>query len=262
MKKSTIKRRKRVIPASHGLQPGFEDTESAESGSPSPEAVDQRGLPNADGSINLGLRRDPPGHTILPPIEGHRPHQLPSGDLTAYASNANTQTQQQSEYLNDDNRLPPMTAYQPARRPQSLSSNTFLSPSRKRSFSSAEIEAREPSPGTEPKRLSSIKSILNDPNAAGARSPRASEVAKVNAGRRPGGLSPGQEVRAGSRVESPSSRGEGPDNTAGRISSRDAQGEERRKAERRERLQKEAEKMREALLAKERELEELGEDDD
>jgi GATA-binding protein len=131
-----------------------------------------------------------------------------------------------------------MTSYpSPTQRHPSLSPNSFLSPSRKRSFSVTEIEPRgDAGPPTEPapshsKRLSSIKSILN-----------------------PGFSDPS----AGSPISSrytPS-----PANSTAGGAGRDAQSEsERAKLERREMLQREAERMREALKAKERELAELAE---
>src|ERR1700730_14350388 len=62
MKKSVIKRRKRVVPAPQGTQAsGFDvnnHTGSPESDSPLPGNAqhDQRGTVNADGSINLDFR--------------------------------------------------------------------------------------------------------------------------------------------------------------------------------------------------------------
>jgi GATA-binding protein len=130
-----------------------------------------------------------------------------------------------------------MTSYpSPTQRRSSLSPNSFLSPSRKRSFSATEIEPQSSSQFNDPKRLSSIKSILNPGSEGGemALSPRRYEA-----------------------VESPTLS----ERTvaSGPSSGRDAGSEsERAKADRREALRREAEKMREALAAKERELEELG----
>lgn len=196
--------------------------------------------------------RNDQGRALLPdPTSSMRgPNgQLPGTDLTAYASTANAHAQEHLGSLNNDNRLPPMNSYpSPIQQRSSLSPNSFLSPSRKRSFSSAEIEplpAINPAPdaATNPKRLSSIKSILNP----GFSEPEGGE-------RRSPGRYPGVGVSGGYLTSPPNSQG-----GSALSSGRDPQSEgERAKVERREMLQREAEKMREALKAKERELAELG----
>ena len=261
MKKAIIKRRKRVVPASQGGQaPGVDGTSHSlgspefERQSPTADPQEHRGSINADGSINLGLRlRNQPARAVLPePVSisrGHNGQQQPSSsNLTAYASTLNSQTPSvhNLESLNNDNRLPPMASYpSPAQRHPSLSPNSFLSPSRKRSFS--ELDTRgEPSSVSEhassanSKRLSSIKSILNpgfSDSAAGD-----TELRRT--------ISPGRYTPSPANSV-----------TGGVLNSgHDAQTEsERAKLERREMLQREAERMREALRAKERELAELAE---
>lgn len=263
MKKAIIKRRKRVVPASQGGQaPGVDGTGHSlgspefERQSPSTDPQEHRGSTNPDGSINLGLRiRNQPARTVLPELvstnRGHNGQQQPSSsNLTAYVSTLNNQTPSihNLESLNNDNRLPPMASYpSPTQRHPSLSPNSFLSPSRKRSFS--ELDTRgEPSSVSEhassanSKRLSSIKSILNpgfSDSAAGDTDPHLRRT-----------ISPGRYT------PSPASSV-----TGGVLNSgRDMQSEsERAKLERREMLQREADRMRMALRAKERELAELAE---
>ncbi|KAH8678747.1 hypothetical protein BGZ60DRAFT_371245 [Tricladium varicosporioides] len=263
MKKSVIKRRKRVVPAAQGTQASGIDVASNSMGSPesdrpSPSSPDMRGSTNPDGSINLGFRpRNEPSRAQLPQLNSLRGQsgQLPSSDLTPYAStsNAHSHTQEHLESLNNDNRLPPMTSYpSPTQGRISLSPNSFLSPSRKRSFSAIEVEGQhgqhaESSTTAQPKRLSSIKSILN---------PGSSEYPDQGGSSSSDRVSPSQYPGVGS----PSiSSGYGNSPNSAPASARDAQSEgDRAKAERREMLQREAERMREALKAKERELAELG----
>jgi GATA-binding protein len=269
MKKAIIKRRKRVVPASQGTQAsgidGLNNTMgSPESDGPSPTAdpQDQRGSINPDGSINLGLRlRNQPGRTVLPePIStnrGQNGQQPPlSSNLTAYVSTTNNQAQSlhNLESLNNENRLPPMASYpSPTQRHQSLSPNSVLSASRKRSFSELETRAEansiaEQSSSVNSKRLSSIKSILN-PGFLD------SETGDADPHLRPT-VSPGP---MNSRYSpSPASSVAGSALNSGR----DVQSEsERARLERREMLQREADRMREALRAKERELAELAENE-
>lgn len=266
MKKSIIKRRKRVVPAAHGTQ--AIDVASNSIGSPEPDGQSppgDRGSINPDGSVNLGFRmRNEQGRGLLPEpsMRSQNGPQLPTSDLTAYASTASTHGhshEQHPESLNDDNRLPPMTSYpSPTNRRTSLSPSSFLSPSRKRSFSATEIEARpnlsEPT-STHPKRLSSIKSILNpgfvdsDPNRT---SPSHELDPSLRDRRYPGGSTPSSSAQY---ATSPSNSGSGSALNSGKDAASES---ERSKIERREMLQREAEKMREALKAKERELAELG----
>jgi GATA-binding protein len=259
MKKSIIKRRKRVVPAQGPQTPGAEGSnarESPESEQASPPAEAPRGSINPDGSVNLGFRN----RNLPDPTRGQSGQPLPGSDLTAYASTSQNHSHEHHDSLNNDNRLPPINSYpSPAQNRPSLSPNSFLSPSRKRSFSALDIEPLPPAsdsnssanlPSANSKRLSSIKSILNpgfsepdvnsDPNDR--RSPTryvAIDSPKMTSGY---ATSPGN-----------SGSGSVPN------SARDVQSEgERAKLERREMLQREAERMREALKAKEKELADLG----
>lgn len=269
MKKSVIKRRKRVVPASHGAPTAGIDVAnnsigSPESDQPSPPGEAPRGSLNSDGSVNLGFRmRSEQGRSILPePISNSRSQngQLPSSDLTAYASTSQSHSHEHTDSLNDDNRLPPMASYPSPGQPQrpSLSPNSFLSPSRKRSFSATEIEPMValsdsgPNASTNSKRLSSIKSILNPGYSDADSSDRTNE--RLSPGPNRYSNQPSPTTNPG-YVASPANSGVG----SATNSARDALSEsERAKLERREMLQREAERMREALKAKERELEELG----
>lgn len=259
MKKAIIKRRKRVVPVTQDAQAPGNDGTYNHLGSPEADdqsmtdSQEQRGSMNPDGSINLGLRlRNQPGRTVLPePISANRGQngqQSSTSNLTAYVSTPNNQAppHQNLESLSNENRLPPMASYpSPTQRHPSLSPNSFLSPSRKRSFS--ELDARgeanslaEPAPSANSKRLSSIKSILNP----GFSEPEANDT---DPHLRPT-ISPGPM----SNRYTPS--------PANSVVGRDSQNEnDRAKLERREMLQREADRMREALRAKERELAELAE---
>ncbi|KAI9051685.1 hypothetical protein LZ554_004727 [Drepanopeziza brunnea f. sp. 'monogermtubi'] len=243
MKKSTIKRRKRVVPASQGAQASGADatapTGSPESDIPSPAEEAPRGSINADGSVNLGLRlRDAPGRSLLPePVPSGRGGQNGIPDVTAYLS-LNPLQHDHSDSVYNENRLPPMTSYPPPahHRPSvSPNSNSFHPLSLKRSFSTAEMEQLAPmddaNASAQPQRLSSIKSILNPGFEEGER-----------------------EMRNRGDSRSPSL---GYGNGIGSGSGSGSEHEERKKVERREMLQREAERMREALKAKERELEEM-----
>lgn len=244
MKKSVIKRRKRVVPAAAG---GYEmgsprtaaSPESDDSNIPNDEDA-PKGALNPDGSVSLGFRRRAEPSRNLPELastlrgqNGHQQQPIPANDLTSYASNPHAHSQHDPSSLTTDNRLPPITAYpSPNHRPSSLSPNFLLTPNRKRSFSTAESEAA-PAGDQSQGRLSSIKAILNpaqqaneealDPSLRQSRSPRDG---------------PASVAQTGNDAEVDAER-------------------ERRKRERREMLQLEAERMREDLRAKERELEEL-----
>lgn len=263
MKKSVIKRRKRVVPATQGGQASGYDIISNAVESPEPESHlirgkvnDQRGSTNSDGSVNLGFRPRQPEARMLPePTTTLRNREgqtkLPSADLTAYASHHQLH-QHDISSLTSDNRLPPMASYpSPIQRPPSLSPNSFLSPSRKRSFTAAENDPLPQHNDSNSKRLSSIKSILN-PSQHHSDGENDSLDPCLRAPRSPG-------ARYGS-APSPNTSNYAPSLTNGHSASRDTMSEsERIKIERRAELRREAENMREALKAKERELEELNE---
>lgn len=232
----------------------------------------QRGSINADGSVNLGFRRRSVDNgnqmTLLPEppsmmrSQSGRP-QHPSSAPMAYTSTSSLQApypQPVVSSLTDENRLPPLTSYSSTdqRRP-SLSPNSFLSPSRKRSFSAAETEASNPPqtinttslppPDSGSKRLSSIKSILNPAQQGSPTQTDASNLDPILRAPKP---SPPPTQYANMPSPAPS-QGTSPDTMNETDRHR-----ERAKLERRAELQREAERMRELLKAKERELEELG----
>jgi GATA-binding protein, other eukaryote len=264
MKKSIIKRRKRVVPALQGSQvPGFENSSNLGE-SPEPEhsppgtvIKDQRGTMNPDGSINLGFRPRTEVHRLLEISTAPRYDSQQQASALDSASQASNQPNQQRDpsLIPNENTLPPMTSYpSPKPRPPSLSPN-FLSPNRKRSFSATdEDSAPSLAPESNTKRLSSIKSILNptqqsdgdnesiDPSLRQTRSPETSYSSVPS-------LSSLANNTAGTKEA-----------TVGQVNARETTKEiERAKMERREKLRREAEKIREALRAKEKELEELNE---
>ncbi|SPJ73777.1 probable siderophore regulation protein (GATA factor) [Fusarium torulosum] len=259
MKKSTIKRRKRIIPASQDEE--MEDAMDSAEQQSRYDAKAERGSINEDGSVNLGLRRRPDHPLTIEPLPVIRPGRtispLPStSDLAAYHQSNNPRHYTGS--LNDDNRLAPMASMASNNdRKTSLSPASFLSPTRKRSFSTTESEAfalQEP-PHESSKRISSInlKSILNPSTSAGT-------PPNIGTGSDDGDYSLPPLRSPGSTIASAPSPGafSNRDNTpvAG---PRDFEGE-RLKAERRAALQRETDRMREMLAAKERELQELGHD--
>ncbi|TGO85596.1 hypothetical protein BPOR_0381g00010 [Botrytis porri] len=280
MKKSIIKRRKRVVPAVQGSQASSYETSSSmdspDSDRASPEEVVERGTINPDGSVNLGLRlRNDPGRALPEPIRTqngqHQHQQHPPSDLGAYTSNPNYQGQN-LDSLTNDNRLPPMASYpSPVYNRLSVSPNNYLSPSRKRSFSATDMDPKNSlssesaHASTLPKRLSSIKSILNhgftssdsDVNPENDLSfRRGTDSLRLSPSRYSAAVSPSlSTVGPATYSTSPSGSGAG----SALSSAKDPASEsDRAKTERREMLQREAEKMREALKAKERELAELG----
>ncbi|KAJ4270390.1 GATA type transcriptional activator of nitrogen-regulated proteins [Fusarium torreyae] len=259
MKKSTIKRRKRIIPASQDEE--MEDAiDSAESQSQH-DSNAERGSMNEDGSVNLGLRRRPDHPLTIEPQPVIRPSRtispLPStSDLAAYHQANNPR--QYSGSLNDDNRLAPIASIAPNNdRKTSLSPASFLSPTRKRSFSTTESEAfTSGENGQETsKRISSIniKSILN-PSTSASTPPHTGAGSDDGDYSLPPIRSPGSTIASAPSPSAFSHR----DLTPG-AGPRDFESE-RVKAERRAALQREADRMREMLAAKERELQELGHD--
>lgn len=260
MKKSTIKRRKRIIPASQDeeMEDALDSVET-QSHEPTPE----RGSMNDDGSINLGLRRRPDHPLTIEPQPVMRSNRrispLPStSDLAVYHQSNNPRAIMGS--LNDDNRLAPMTSMTTTSdRKTSLSPSSFLSPTRKRSFSTTEGELYSSTEGSQEnsKRISGInlKSILNPQVTA-------SSPTNTAGGSDDGDYSlPPIRSPCSTTMSAPSpgafsTRDPTPSATS---MSRENYGEgDRVKSERRAALQREAVKMREMLAAKERELQELG----
>lgn len=169
MKKPVIKRRKRVIPAVDDAK------EASVSPSPSPETpMLQKGTLNPDGSVNLGFGSeykagsrqlsDPPMNLVPESVLRQTRQASPLQsivDLTQFSA----RSQQHSlPNLSEENRLAPITSITGlSGRQSSLSPASFLSSSRKRSFSSTTTDMEPDSS----KRLSSIKSILNPAGASG-----------------------------------------------------------------------------------------------
>ncbi|KAG6316836.1 hypothetical protein E4U22_006784 [Claviceps purpurea] len=207
MKKATIKRRRRVIPAARD--------DAAEEPAPSPqthqmEKTPERGTENDDGSINLGVRRRQENPTTV--FTAAPPHNQSSGpiyslpptsDLAAYHHISGVSQHMYSHAI-EENRLPPMSsrAAVPSGaadldRQSSISPASFLSPQRKvphrkRSFSAT---CSGPDTGTDTdtgtgngsgssaergpentKRISSIKSILNPSSAEGINGRRSPDM--------------------------------------------------------------------------------------
>lgn len=249
MKKAIIKRRKRVIPVS---QAGSEEGTPIESVEQIVQysSSEERGSTNADGSINLGFRRrNEHPMTILPePIrQSQTSTPMPSSDLAAYHNAVTPQSLDSRDSLTDNNRLAPLTSIAALHdRPPSLSPASFLSPSRKRSFSPADSEPSQSEVGQSAKRLSSIKSILNPPPTAHSpiSNPMEDAAESLRLLRSP----------ASTMYSAPSPV---PQHAVPSFSSINETGRE--KADRRTALRQEAERMREILAAKERELAALGE---
>ncbi|KZL69264.1 gata zinc finger [Colletotrichum incanum] len=262
MKKSIIKRRKRVIPSSFGGEWTEEMLEGSETQSLAPEGSPERGTMNEDGSINLGFRRREDNTMAMLPDPNLRQNRqgspLPSHDLAAYQSSSSRTSHPYPGSLNDDNRLAPITSLTAGgERQSSLSPASFLSPSRKRSLSAEGNPPGDGGPDTS-KRLSSIKSILNptsadDSPAYHSGSDDAAEhYARSAMSPAASAPSPGSYSNTHSTpLPSP-----GPSSQTSNPGYRPET--ERVKAEKRAALVREAERMREMLAAKERELAELG----
>jgi GATA-binding protein len=245
MKKATIKRRKRVIPANQDEE--MEDVSDTLE-RPFIEKTPERGTMNDDGSVNLGLRR----HAAHPVAIEPRPAALhnrkssplsTASDLAAY-HHQSLRPRHPPQSLSDDNRLPPLASmHKGVDRESSISPASFLSPARKRSFSSADPDARSSDEGghENTKRLSSIKSLLNAPQMGNAGHDRSDYSL-------PPLRSPGGTAYSGMNLGSYSQRTATP-------SAPESSGEsEQSRMHRRAALQREAERMREMLAAKEREL--------
>ncbi|KAF4921433.1 GATA-type transcription factor sre [Colletotrichum viniferum] len=263
MKKSTIKRRKRVIPSSFGGEWTEEMLDGSETQSMAPEGSPERGTMNEDGSINLGFRHRQEGPLAMLPDPQMRPNRqgspLPSAtDLAAYQSSMPRTSHPYPGSLNDDNRLAPITSLTAiGERQSSLSPASFLPPSRKRSLSAEGNPAGDGGPDTS-KRLSSIKSILNPTD--GDESPTyhsGGEDAAEHYARSamsPAGSAPSPGSYSNTRLTPLPSPGPSSQTSHPGYSNQES---ERARAEKRAALTREAERMREMLAAKERELAEL-----
>lgn len=253
MKKSIIKRRKRVVPNASGGE-WAEEYDGSETQSEAPDNLTERGTLNDDGSINLGLRPRPDSlPSILPTPSSLRPSVGQTTTLPRVADLAGYQTSHtrlppphpHAEHHSDENRLAPITSLHSAtERQSSQSPASFLPSSRKRSFSSAEEEQTYAHLGgnDQPKRLSSIKSILNPSSRPEEDEAREAYVRAARASPRP---SPGHfSQQTPSPLPSPYG--------VSQPTSFDDSGAVQ--AQRRQELYQEAQRMREALAAKEKEL--------
>lgn len=262
MKKSVIKRRKRVIPASQELAAeGNVPAEPIQSPSPPRDISSERGSMNPDGSVSLGMRKqakEQPGFQLVPESvlrQNSVPPMTTAGTLNQY-SVYNKYHSETPQSLDDDHRLAPITSIAgTSDRQTSLSPASFLSPTRKRSFGETTDYASQ-SELDNNKRLSSIKSILNPPRptsphtTTGVDEPASQRTyAESPVGTMASAPSPGAYSNASSANTGPA---------YGSVETRRLSIEsETSKAERRAALQREAERMRQLLAANERELAEL-----
>ncbi|GAB0142081.1 hypothetical protein EsHS_00002646 [Epichloe bromicola] len=255
MKKATIKRRKRVIPAAQDEE--MEDVANS-SEAQQTEGTPERGTENDDGSINLGLRRQ--SEQCVVAIEAGPPGNRSNGQASSALSSASDLAayHQRSGHSHnvpghgsEENRLPPMSSMAAVSdRQSSMSPASILSSRRKRSFSATDTEAGSSADlGPESaKRISSIKSILN-PSGDSINRPGSADMDDYTLPplRSAGGF-------LGPRMQSVSP-GVGTSKDGQELGGR--ADNDRIRAERRSALQKEADRMREELAAKERELMEL-----
>ncbi len=247
MKKATIKRRKRVIPANQEEEGEDEDVVME---SHSNETTPERGTINDDGSINLGIRRKPedpvPMDLDTPRHQVKQPSPLPTSlppasDLAAYRQTPSSARNAQPS-LNDENRLPPLTSMTAGpERQSSVSPSSFISPRRKRSFSTTDSASVIGTEGgyDSAKRVSSIRDILNP----------ASSSYEGRDGRSEYSLPP---MRSPAEGFTPVNRPSAYSSRDGTPTSNSHDGDHR--AERTQLLERETERIREMLAAKEREL--------
>lgn len=217
---------------------------------------------NADGSVNLGLRRRPDQPLAIDsrsgyPIPGSQHSPVPPTDPAAYRSPHGPQ-HGIPMYVNEDNRLASLASIASTEERQpSLSPASFLS-SRKRSFS-----ATEPELPTSPdlaheanKRVTSITSILNPTNESAIEASdyeHRRDFYHSTAARSPHSAAgftshPGPPTASSSSHYSPNLQAYAQEASSERESVKEG---------RREAIRREAEMMRELLAQKERELAEL-----
>ena len=255
MKKATIKRRKRVIPAS---QEGDEDEVMESVETPNMESPPERGTVNLDGSINLGSRRYANGD--LQPAGQLSAAEVMERDLAAASLSSLSAYRQPSSqigtpdtYHAEERRLAPMASMaREVDRNSSISPASLMSTARKRSISTtgSEVDRHGGSPSDNLKRLSSITSILKSSDrmdTMGYSLPPLRAPAPTTGAYDNNPHSPHQPVSSDGRAMSQRQTSHKRDETA------------RLKTDRRAALRREAEQMREMLAAKERELMELGE---
>lgn len=300
MKKSVIKRRKRVVPAS-GTTTYAQDPDASQltafpvSPSPTPQHLDGlegRGQSRYHSSIDatspLDLRPNP-GHLDSPEVRNRQridSSMDPNSPSNLALRNNDRQMEHQNQYdpppigvdftgyqldQRQDHRrrpsshpqqhLPSLASiHDPSIQPSDPLSYSRLSPlpgssSRKRSYDNAERE--NPSPSTPQssgtKRLSSISSLLNHPQSSSDDMPIDPNLSSIGQHQQP--------LHRHSHPESQPHRYQlpppAPDGRLRQSTSSDPGGWELR--ERKARLRREADQMREMLRLKEKELEELDE---
>ena len=260
MKKSTIKRRKRVVPASQDHLPDqanapplptsvSPEPSPAPHTEPNPSFQETSSETSFDLSTNLGLR----------PREPHSNHEPPSIDFTGYQNNRSSCSPQRPQETHLQGVHPP-----PKRFPspsQTQSPQPLLDDpdhNRKRSFSMAEgthVDNLDPIPDASSRsnRLSSISSLLNPTKATSTDDPMIDPDLT-----RPKSYTTNRENSILSNTPEYRSRQIEHQEDPGGESVLD--NDVREKSARKERLMREAEQIRDQLRAKERELEELDDD--
>ena len=255
MKKSIIKRRKRVVPATQEQSPNNSHLASfSVSISPDPQHSENRDLrneqrtpPNANDPINLDLR-------IRNQEADHRNPWEPTPigvDFTGYQMDQQRRIpnhpQQQQQHLPPPSVHDPPVAISPAESQSSLSPFP-PSNSRKRSFSISERDTSSPpiSESLRSNRLNSISSLLNPPQQAAMDDmpidPSLSGIGQPN----------NRHIQL--PQPQPYQHPRPPDMRSMSVGNGESND---RAAQRKAQLRMEAEEMRELLRAKERELDEL-----
>ncbi|MCJ1390891.1 putative electron transfer flavoprotein subunit [Xylographa bjoerkii] len=257
MKKSTIKRRKRVVPAlsdqgtessSSRIFPPTSVSPDASPVAPSEQQL-QQGRPsniNYDGSISLGLR--PRNRS------SDRQYEAIPTDFTGFgrppSMSPDTYSQERMKNLHFSSPYnPPMLIPPLQTSPASPSSKPDAT--RKRSFAAAEgtIGLENTPESARSNRLSSISSILNPAQQAGRNT---GDTTIDNSYRRSGSSQPQQRNQPYSSLPIPEQRSRPLDyeDPGGAVAGKE-------KSTRKAKLKREADEMRQMLKAKEKELQEL-----
>ena len=256
MKKSTIKRRKRVVPASQdhlpeqANAPPLPTSVSPEPSpiphtEPNPSFQETSPETSLDRSTNLGFRPREPSSTYEPP----------SIDFTGYQHNRSSYSPQRTQETHLQGVHPPMRFPSPGQTQSPRSLIDDSDQSRKRSFSMAEgthADNLDPSPdgSSRSNRLNSISSLLNPTKATSTDDsmidPDLTRPKSYTTNRENSILPTTPEDRS-RQIEHQEDPG------GGRLLDDDV----REKSARKQRLMREAETIRDQLRAKERELEEL-----
>lgn len=258
MKKSVIKRRKRVIPAAHEHSSGQSQIaklprsispDSQHADMPKPKVVrDQAENVNPDGSVKLGFRARGSDENLS---NHHRDYQPPPIDFTGYQVE---RSRRHVDYEPEQHRISPNTFHAdlrnvPSTEPPVSVSKTPPRNTRKRSISVAEgdVTREHHSENARLNRLSSISSILNPAQQSDEENvPIDPSLTAIDHDYYH--LQPHLESQLHPTLASPEGRSRP-------VAVDDPGGQE--KLARRAQLQREAEEMREMLKAKERELAEL-----